>query len=200
MNGIGFIKKLYICALCVLVTALLGLSGVVLCTVPVYAGNSNDSDPAFNEEPVPMEVSYPDGEYSIEVNMTGGSGRASISSPTYLTVKDGRAYARLLWSSVHYDYVRVGNKTYYNLAEDGGNSVFEIPVLAMDRSFPIIGDTTAMGDPVEIRYELTFYQESIQSKGAIPQEAAKRVLIVAGCIIVFGGILDYFVNRKRRRA
>ena len=157
----------------------------------------NEEINSFNEEPLPVRVSWPDGEYSIEVNMIGGSGRASISSPTLLIVKDGLAYARLLWSSSYYDYVRVGNKTFYNITTDGGNSVFEIPIVIMDDGMPIIADTTAMGEPVEIYYELTFYYDSISGKGAIPQEAAKRVLIIAGCIIVFGGMIHYFIVRKR---
>ena len=54
-----------------------------------------------------------------------------------------------------------------------------------------------MGDPVEIHYELTFYEESIGEKGQIPQEAAKKVLMIAAAIIVLGGILNYFVKKKR---
>ena len=57
-----------------------------------------------------------DGEYTIEITMKGGSGRASITSPAVLTVKDGRAYARIQWSSSHYDYMIVGGE---NLGYDG---------------------------------------------------------------------------------
>ncbi|MCD7766333.1 MAG: hypothetical protein LUH53_07470, partial [Lachnospiraceae bacterium] len=46
-----------------------------------------------------------DGEYAIEVTMTGGSGKASIESPTLLTVEDGQLYARITWSSSNYDYM-----------------------------------------------------------------------------------------------
>ncbi len=145
-----------------------------------------------------VDIAHSDGEYSIEVNMTGGSGRASISSPTLLTVRDGKAYATLLWSSAYYDYMIVEGETYYNLTTDGGNSTFEIPITVMDGSMPVIADTTAMGDPVEIDYTLTFYSETIGSKGQIPQEAAKKVLVIAVIIIAAGGILNYFVKKKRR--
>ena len=74
--------------------------------------------------PVPVDINYPDGEFSIEVNMIGGSGRASISSPTWLFVRDGKAYARLLWSSAYYDYMIIGDQKFYNLTKDGGNSTF----------------------------------------------------------------------------
>ena len=37
-------------------------------------------------------LSLEDGEYAIEVTLTGGSGKASIQSPALLTVTDGTAY------------------------------------------------------------------------------------------------------------
>ena len=148
-------------------------------------------------QPVPVAVDIPDGEYSIEVNMTGGSGRASISSPTLLMVRGGRAYARLLWSSAYYDYMTIDNEWYYNLTTDGGNSTFEIPITVMDEPISVVADTTAMGDALEIEYALTFYSDSVGTKGQIPQEAAKKVLVIAGIIIAAGGVLNYFVKKKR---
>lgn len=150
------------------------------------------------QTPEPVNVPRSDGEYSIEVNMTGGSGRASISSPTLLIVRDGKAYARLLWSSAYYDYMIIDGEYYYNQTTDGGNSTFEIPITVMDDALPIIADTTAMGDPVEIEYTLTFYSESIGSKSQVPQEAAKGVLVIAAVIIVAGGILNHFMKKKRK--
>ncbi len=144
-----------------------------------------------------VQVDYADGEYSIDVDMTGGSGRANVSSPTLLIVKDGKAYAKLLWSSPNYDYMVVGGETYLNETKDGGNSTFTIPIVDMDKAIPVIADTTSMGDPIAIEYSLTFYQESIGEKGLIPQEAAKSVLVVALIIIVIGFILNLFMNRYR---
>ena len=80
----------------------------------------------------------------------------------------------------------------------GTNSEFQIPVTIMDESMPVIADTTAMGTPHEINYTLTFYSDSIGSKSQMPQEAAKRVVAVALVIIVGGGILNYFVNKRNR--
>ena len=150
------------------------------------------------EAPVPVEISKADGEYSIEVNMTGGSGRASISSPTLLTIRQGKAYATLLWSSAHYDYMLLGSEKYLNETTDGGNSTFEIPVTALDEPIPVIADTTAMGDPLEIAYTLTFYEDSIGAKGEIPQEAAKKVLLLGAVVIAAGGILNHLLKRRRR--
>ena len=146
----------------------------------------------------PAKVSREDGTDSIEVNMTGGSGRASVSSPTWLIVKNHKAYARLLWSSSHYDYMIVGGKKYVNEATDGGNSTFTIPITVFDKPFNVIADTTAMGDPLEITYQLTFYRSTIASKNQVPQEAAKKVIGIALVIIVAGGVLNWIVKRRKK--
>ncbi|MBO4352013.1 MAG: hypothetical protein J5818_00795, partial [Eggerthellaceae bacterium] len=146
-----------------------------------------------------VAVDLPDGEYSIEVNMTGGSGRASVSSPTWLIVQDGHAYAKLLWSSSYYDYMIVDEVRYDNQTDDGSNSTFVIPITVMDDEIPVVADTTAMGDPVEVEYQLTFYSATIDDKDAIPQEAAIKVLYIAIAIIVVGGILNYVLKKRRKR-
>lgn len=145
-----------------------------------------------------MEIDREDGEYSIQVDLEGGSGKATVTSPTILTVKDGQAYAQIQWSSSNYDYMIVDGEKYLPTNEEGMNSVYEIPILSMDEGMPVIADTVAMGAPHEIEYTLTFYSDSIGSKSQLPQEAAKRVVAVAMVIIVGGGILNYFVNKKRR--
>lgn len=146
----------------------------------------------------PMEMDMEDGEYSIQVDLAGGSGKASIVSPTILVIKDRKAYAQIRWGSSNYDYMIVGNKKYLNRNEGEGNSIFEIPVSVMDIEMPVIADTTAMGTPHEVNYSLTFYSSSIGPKSQMPQEAAKRVVAVAGVIIVGGGILNYIVKKRRR--
>jgi len=145
-----------------------------------------------------IETDLEDGEYSIQVDLEGGSGKASVSSPTLMLVKNGRMYAELQWSSSNYDYMIVDGEKFQNESEEGRNSVFTIPVTALDDKMEVIADTLAMGAPHEIDYTLTFYEASIGSKGQLPQEAAKRVVVVAMVIIVGGGILNYFVNKRNR--
>ena len=145
-----------------------------------------------------IETDLEDGEYSIQVDLEGGSGKASVSSPTLMLVKNGRMYAELQWSSSNYDYMIVDGEKFQNESEEGRNSVFTIPVTALDDRMEVIADTLAMGAPHEIDYTLTFYEASIGSKGQLPQEAAKRVVAVAMVIIVGGGILNYFVNKRNR--
>lgn len=162
------------------------------------ADSKSENYKALGKNTKPVSIpGKKDGSYSIEVSMTGGSGRASVSSPTWLTIKDGKAYAKLLWSSSHYDYIIVGGKKFNNETTDGGSSTFTIPITALNKPMPIIADTTAMGNPVEIAYDLTFYEDSIAGKNMVPQEAAKNVLIAALIIIVLGGIINHFIKKRR---
>lgn len=150
---------------------------------------------AFLLAPARHVSAMEDGEYSVTIDISGGSGKASVTSPTVLTVKKGRETARIQWSSANYDYMIVDGEKYLNQSEEGMNSVFEIPVPGWDEPMEVIADTTAMGKPIEIHYQMIFYSDSIGSKAELPQEAAKRVLYVAFAIIVVGGILNYFVKK-----
>ena len=162
------------------------LAMMLLCPVQVLAAGEG------------LETDMEDGEYSIQVDLEGGSGKASVTSPALMIVKDGRMYAQLQWSSSNYDYMIVNEEKILNESEEGRNSVFTVPVTVMDDKMEVIADTLAMGAPHEINYTLTFYEDSIGSKGQLPQEAAKRVVAVALAIIVGGGILNYFVNKRTR--
>lgn len=146
--------------------------------------------------PVSNVFAMEDGEYSVSVDLSGGSGKASVTSPTLLAVEDGVPIARIQWSSANYDYMIVDGEYYYNQSEEGMNSVFEIPVLCWDEPMAVIADTTAMGSPVEIQYRFIFYRDTVGNKNELPQEAAKRVLCVAIAIIVIGGLLNYYVKKK----
>lgn len=163
------------------------------------ASSENAGSSAAPAEPQAVRVDRSDGGYSVEVVLTGGSGRASVTSPTWMNVLDGEAYARLLWSSPHYDYMILGGKKYLNETEDGGNSTFTIPITAFNAPVEIIADTTAMGEPVEIAYTLTFYEETIGAGSRVPQEGAKRILAGAALFIVIGGIVNHLVKKRRER-
>ena len=103
-----------------------------------------------------------DGSYTIELTMEGGSGRASIQSPTQITVADGAATAILEWSSSNYDYMLVNGEKYLPVNTEG-NSVFEVPVEALDAPLTMIGDTVAMSTPHEVEYTVTFHSETLES-------------------------------------
>lgn len=103
-----------------------------------------------------------DGSYTIELTMEGGSGRASIQSPAQLAIADGAATATLEWSSPNYDYMLVNGEKYLPVNTEG-NSVFEVPVEALDVPLTMIGDTVAMSTPHEVEYTITFHSETLES-------------------------------------
>lgn len=129
----------------------------------VFRADSLPQD-AFVEGVIPTvkSLGLKDGTYSVEVKLEGGSGRASVTSPANLKVKDGKAVAEILWSSPNYDYMKVNGKKYQQLAKDG-NSMFEIPVSGFDWKIPVIADTTAMSEPHEISYTLHFDSSTIKA-------------------------------------
>lgn len=102
-----------------------------------------------------------DGSYQVELSMEGGSGRAQITSPAELTAADGEMTARIEWSSPNYDYMIVAGEKYMPVNTDG-NSVFEIPVAALDEPIEVIGDTVAMSTPHEVEYTITFHADTLQ--------------------------------------
>ena len=163
------------------------------------AGGSDDAgkgqeESADNRNPAPQN-----GRYAVDVELSGGSGKASVVSPTLMVAEDGAYSAQITWSSPNYDYMVVAGKRYENQSEQGANSSFMIPILAFDEEMPVIADTLAMGEPHEISYTLHFYSDSIGAESSLPQEGAKRVLVMAAVIIIAGGILNYFVNKRRNQ-
>lgn len=101
------------------------------------------------------KLSLADGVYEVNVTLAGGSGRAKIASPTELTVKDGRATAKIVWSSDKYDYMEMDGIRFTPNIENG-HSVFVIPVTGLGAPQSVVGDTTAMSKPHAIDYQLTF--------------------------------------------
>ena len=125
------------------------------------------SDPVAEDSREAANGSYDmsalaDGSYTIELTMEGGSGRASIQSPAQITVADGAATATLEWSSPNYDYMLVNGEKYLPVNTEG-NSVFEVPVEALDAPLTMIGDTVAMSTPHEVEYTVTFHSETLES-------------------------------------
>ncbi len=102
-----------------------------------------------------------EGEHTAEVTLEGGSGRATVESPAVIKGSGDEYTAVIKWSSPHYDYMIIDGQRYEPVNTDG-NSVFEIPVPYFDKPFDVIADTTAMSEPHEIEYTLTFDSSSIK--------------------------------------
>ena len=106
----------------------------------------------------------------MSVSLSGGSGRASIASPTTI-VKDGDTYtATITWSSSNYDKMTVYGVDYAPV-NDGGNSTFEIPV-TLDEDIAVSAETVAMSTPHTIDYTLHFDSSTMKENRATMQAAA----------------------------
>ncbi|MBR2591115.1 MAG: hypothetical protein IKE65_09385 [Clostridia bacterium] len=109
------------------------------------------------------ESTVADGEYTMAVTMTGGTGKASIDSPAEITIKDGKYTAKIVWSSSHYEEMKVGDTSYKPVNKEG-NSTFLIPIEA-DKDISISALTTAMSEPHWIDYVLHFDSATLIPKG-----------------------------------
>ncbi len=117
-----------------------------------------------------------DGTYYINVELKGGTGKASVESPALLLVSEGEAAALISWSSPNYDYMLVDGVKYDAEIEED-KSTFIIPVRGFDYPMPVTADTTAMSKPHEIEYALSFDSSSItmaDPEGVAPMYRSMR--------------------------
>ncbi len=89
------------------------------------------------------------GDYTF--TWSGGSGRVDITCPGIRVTPEGTT-AVLVFSSPHYEYVKVDGETYPTTCDDS-SSTAEIPA-QLNRAFEILACTTAMSTPHEICYTL----------------------------------------------
>lgn len=138
--------------------------------------------------PTAASLGLPDGDYTVAVELGGGSGRASIQSPAALRVEGGQAVVTVVWGSSNYDYMRVGEEMFYPVQTEG-NSTFELPVAVFDRKLPVYADTTAMSTPHEIEYTLRFDSKSIRRASELlyaeqfsiePYNAGAQMITIGG--------------------
>ncbi|MDR1620592.1 MAG: hypothetical protein LBS18_08025 [Clostridiales bacterium] len=104
---------------------------------------------------------YTDGRYSVAVSLLGGTGRASVVSPTILTIEGGVKTATIVWSSPYYEYMLVDGVLHEPVQYEG-NSTFEIPVM-LDEDMRISARTIAMSQPHEIDYTLRLDSSTLKS-------------------------------------
>ena len=139
-----------------------------------------------------MILDLKDGEYTVSIELGGGSGRASVTSPTALIVEEGQAEAVIEWSSGNYDYMRVDGEQYFPV-NSTGNSVFRIPVEQLDVPIPVTADTTAMSVPHEIEYTLTFDSDSL-----VQEKSGKFGFYIGGALILALFCILIYMRRKKK--
>lgn len=106
------------------------------------------------------------GSYTCEVELSGGSGRASVASPAEL-VSDGETLtATIVWSSPNYEYMIVDG-VQYDPIQTEGNSTFAIPV-TLDRDMTVSASTIAMSTPHLVEYTLHFDSTTLTAAKETP--------------------------------
>lgn len=125
------------------------------------AASTQSSEAASSSAASIDPANLADGDYQIEVTLTGGSGKATVESPAKLVVDGRKMTAVIVWSSPNYDQMIVDGEQYLPVPR-AGNSTFQIPVKAFDEDLPIQAETTAMSQPHMIDYTLRFDSSTIQ--------------------------------------
>lgn len=136
-----------------------------------------------------------DGQYTAQVTLFGGSGRASVASPVEMTVADGAMTARIIWSSPHYDFMLVDGEKYFSVNKEG-NSTFEIPVSRLDADIPVSADTTAMSQPHVIDYTLRFDSSTLKAAAG---DQTPVIIAITAAVVLAAAIAVILVRRKSKR-
>ena len=102
-----------------------------------------------------------DGNYKIDVTLSGGSGKASVESPASLSVQNGEMVTVIVWSSSNYDLMKVGVEELSPITTEGG-STFKVPINTLDEPTQVQAQTSAMSTPHLIDYTLTFDKSSLK--------------------------------------
>lgn len=103
-----------------------------------------------------------DGTYTIEVTLSGGSGRASVESPTTIAISGETITAAIVWSSPYYEYMLIDG-VQYDPVQTEGNSAFEIPIV-LDEDMAVSASTIAMSEPHLVEYALHFDSSTIKGE------------------------------------
>ena len=108
------------------------------------------------------EKELTNGKYTIEVTLSGGSGRASVDSPAQIIVDGENITATIVWSSPYYEYMLIDG-VQYDPIQTEGNSTFEIPIV-LDEDMAISASTIAMSEPHLVEYTLHFDSSTIKGE------------------------------------
>ncbi|MEG2173971.1 MAG: hypothetical protein RR135_00610 [Oscillospiraceae bacterium] len=142
----------------------------------------------------PADGTLRDGQYTVKVTLSGGSGRATIASPAEMTIGDGQVTAVIVWSSPYYEYMRLDGMT-YDPINSNGNSTFSIPV-TLDEEIAVTAETIAMSTPHEIDYTLYFDSSTLRP---LDEKFLPIPIMVGSAAILLLIAWAGFLKHKRRR-
>ena len=114
-----------------------------------------ESDTSGSTSHVDSGTTLKDGVYTPDrFTWSGGTGKVQITC-NKVTIQNGQAYATLVFSSDHYQYVKADGNKYYT-TKGGGSATVVIPV-ALNQNNKIIGMTDKMSVAHEIEYTIFIY-------------------------------------------
>lgn len=114
-----------------------------------------ESDASGSTSHVDSGTTLKDGVYTPDrFTWSGGTGKVQITC-NKVTIQNGQAYATLVFSSDHYQYVKANGNKYYT-TKGGGSATAVIPV-ALNQNNKIIGMTDKMSVAHEIEYTIFIY-------------------------------------------
>ena len=114
-----------------------------------------ESDISGSTSHVDSGTTLKDGVYTPDrFTWSGGTGKVKITC-NKVTIQNGQAYATLVFSSDHYQYVKANGNKYYT-TKGGGSATVVIPV-ALNQNNKIIGMTDKMSVAHEIEYTIFIY-------------------------------------------
>ena len=114
-----------------------------------------ESDTSGSTSHVDSGTTLKDGVYTPDrFTWSGGTGKVQITC-NKVTIQNGQAYATLVFSSNHYQYVKANGNKYYT-TKGGGSATVVIPV-ALNQNNKIIGMTDKMSVAHEIEYTIFIY-------------------------------------------
>ena len=114
-----------------------------------------ESDTSGSTSHVDSGTTLKDGVYTPDrFTWFGGTGKVQITC-NKVTIQNGQAYATLVFSSDHYQYVKANGNTYYT-TKGGGTATVVIPV-ALNQNNKILGMTDKMSVAHEIEYTIFVY-------------------------------------------
>ena len=102
-----------------------------------------------------------DGEYKIDFDFSGGSGRGGVETATLIT-GGGQMQVKISMTSNKYTKCVVDGKTYENTIEND-KSTFTFPAV-LDKDMKIVATTTAMSQPHDIEYTIKLKSASLPAE------------------------------------
>ena len=142
--------------------------------------------------PVPAMAAEipPDGEYLVEMTLSGGSGRTKVETPAKLAVSEGNMTITVVWSSPYYTYMLVDDIK-YDPVKGQAYSTFLIPVAELGADIEVQAETIAMSEPHLIDYTLHIDSKLIDVNYKNKPDLTTLILAVVVFVLVIVLIRTY---------